>query len=83
MERGRQVCEAMERMAGWPFIRRVFSRMDCKDGHPNFPARKSLEFVVEQLKAHDGLAWAEVRTNPYGKARTMNSVPGARQGHWR
>jgi hypothetical protein len=29
---------------------RVFSRMDCKDGHPNFSARKSLEFVCEQLK---------------------------------
>ena len=57
------MCEAMERMAGWPFIFRVFSRMDCKDGHPNFSARKSLEFVVEHLKAHDGLAWAEVDVN--------------------
>ena len=55
-----KVCEAMERMAGWPFIKRVFSRMDCKDGHPNFGARKSLEFVCQQLKAQDGLDWVEV-----------------------
>jgi len=55
-----KVCEAMERMAGWPFIKRVFSRMDCKDGHPQFQARKSLEFVCQQLKAQDGLDWVEV-----------------------
>jgi len=55
-----KVCEAMERMAGWPFIKRVFSRLDCKDGHPNFTARKSLEFVCEQLKSQDGLGWVDV-----------------------
>eukprot|EP00960_Hanusia_phi_P028986 747702-Hanusia_phi.AAC.4 len=35
-------------------------RMDCKDGHPEFTARKSLEFVVREMKEKDGLHWAEV-----------------------
>jgi hypothetical protein len=34
--------------------------MDCKDGHPKFTARKSLEFVCEQLKKQDGLDWVQV-----------------------
>jgi len=55
-----KVCEAMERVAGMPFIKRIFSRMDCKDGHPEFTARKSLEFVVREMKEKDGLHWAEV-----------------------
>ena len=33
---------------------------DCKDGHPEFKARKSLAFIVDQLKTVDGLDWAEV-----------------------
>ena len=131
-----KVCEAMERMAGWPFIKRVFSRMDCKvgcvcicacvhaqfvcaclyvktcvcvyvyiythqhrnthshnvhqDGHPNFPARKSLEFVVESLKAQDGLAWADVDNtimfdddgNALGKAEQDRLVKVASYDHW-
>ena len=85
-----KVCEAMERMAGWPFIFRVFSRMDCKDGHPNFSARKSLEFVVEQLKAHDGLAWAEVENtimfdddgNALGKTENSRLVKVASYDYW-
>lgn len=85
-----KVCEAMERMAGWPFIKRVFSRMDCKDGHPNFPARKSLEFVVDSLKTQDGLAWADVDNtimfdddgNALGKAEQDRLVKVASYDHW-
>ena len=85
-----KVCEAMERMAGWPFIKRVFSRMDCKDGHPNFRARKSLEFVCEQLKAQDGLDWVKVdRTimfdddgNALAKHESDRLVKVASYDHW-
>jgi len=55
-----KVCEAMERMAGVPFIKRIFSRMDCKDGHPEFAARKSLDWVVSQMQALDHLKWTSV-----------------------
>jgi len=85
-----KVCEAMERMAGWPFIKRVFSRMDCKDGHPNFSARKSLEFVCEQLKKQDGLNWVDVDStimfdddgNALGKNETDRLVKVASYDHW-
>lgn len=106
-----KVCQALERLAGWPFIHRVYSRMgkssklspvslgvffilvlvftlpspcahvnsisfdqvymvcahmtyiihtDCRDGHPEFDARKSLEFICGDLKAQDGLDWVRV-----------------------
>lgn len=85
-----KVCEAMERMAGWPFIKRVFSRMDCKDGHPNFSARKSLEFVCEQLKKQDGLDWVDVDMtimfdddgNALGKHENDRLVKVASYDHW-
>jgi len=85
-----KVCEAMERMAGWPFIKRVFSRMDCKDGHPKFSARKSLEFVCEQLKAQDGLAWVDPEQtlmfdddgNALGKNESDRLVKVASYDHW-
>jgi len=85
-----KVCEAMERMAGWPFIKRVFSRLDCKDGHPNFTARKSLEFVCEQLKSQDGLGWVDVEQtimfdddgNALGKNESDRLVKVASYDHW-
>jgi hypothetical protein len=30
-------------------------RQDCRDGHPEFLAKKSLEFIVDCLKEEDGL----------------------------
>jgi len=85
-----KVCEAMERMAGWPFIKRVFSRMDCKDGHPKFTARKSLEFVCEQLKKQDGLDWVQVDHsimfdddgNALGKHEQDRLVKVGSYDHW-
>lgn len=55
-----KVCEAMQRIAGWPFIARLFSRTDCRDGHPHFLARKSLEHVVTQLHEEAGYRWSKV-----------------------
>lgn len=52
-----KVCQALERMAGWPFIHRVYSRMDCRDGHSEFKARKSLQYIVDDLRLHDDLEW--------------------------
>jgi len=56
-----KVCQAMEKMAGINFIRKLFSRQDCKDGHPEFAARKSLHFVAEQLNQDPSLAWVHVQ----------------------
>ena len=61
-----------------------------QDGHPNFPARKSLEFVVDSLKAQDGLAWADVDNtimfdddgNALGKAQHDRLVKVASYDHW-
>ena len=55
-----KVCQALERCAGWPFIHRVYSRMDCRDGHREFAARKSLQYIVQDLKEQDALDWVEV-----------------------
>lgn len=55
-----KVCEAMEIVVGFKFIFRLFSRTDCRDGHPEFLAKKSLEFVVDKLRLEDGLEWATV-----------------------
>ena len=44
-----KVCEAMERMAGWPFIKRVFSRMDCKVGCVYICACVHAKFVCAWL----------------------------------
>lgn len=55
-----KVCEAMQRIAGWPFIARLFSRMDCRDGHPHFLARKSLEHVVMQMHEEPEYRWSKV-----------------------
>ena len=55
-----KVCQALERCAGWPFIHRVYSRMDCRDGHREFAARKSLEYIVQDMKDQDALHWLEV-----------------------
>uniref|UniRef100_A0A6U4Q3E7 FCP1 homology domain-containing protein n=1 Tax=Hemiselmis andersenii TaxID=464988 RepID=A0A6U4Q3E7_HEMAN len=55
-----KVCEAMEKAAGWHFIARLFSRNDCRDGHPEFTARKSLEYVIERCKVLDQLHWADM-----------------------
>jgi len=52
-----KVCEAMERVAGWQFIKHIFSRMDCKDGHPEFQARKSLEHVRNELRRLYDMHW--------------------------
>ena len=85
-----KVCEAMERMAGVPFIKRIFSRMDCKDGHPEFAARKSLDWVVSQMQALDHLKWTSVdRTiffdddgNALGKAEADRLVKVASYDYW-
>ena len=50
----------MEQMAGWNFIARLFSRSDCRDGHPEFTARKSLKFVIEECAKHCGTTWANM-----------------------
>eukprot|EP00292_Cryptomonas_paramecium_P006586 CAMPEP_0113699126 /NCGR_PEP_ID=MMETSP0038_2-20120614/23115_1 /TAXON_ID=2898 /ORGANISM="Cryptomonas paramecium" /LENGTH=498 /DNA_ID=CAMNT_0000622411 /DNA_START=100 /DNA_END=1592 /DNA_ORIENTATION=+ /assembly_acc=CAM_ASM_000170 len=55
-----KVCEAMEHIAGWKFITRLFSRMDCRDGHPHFLARKSLEHVVMQMHEEPDFRWSKV-----------------------
>lgn len=39
-------------MAGWNFIARLFSRSDCRDGHPEFTARKNLQFVINVSFPH-------------------------------
>jgi len=57
-----KVCEAMEQVVGFKFVFKLFSRHDCKDGHPEFLAKKSLEYVVNRLKEDDGLHWASVDT---------------------
>lgn len=44
--------------------------MDCKDGHPNFSARKSLEFVCEQLKKQVGVRVWDVAA--FARARWLN-----------
>mmetsp|Transcript_56279 Transcript_56279/g.138096 ORF Transcript_56279/g.138096 Transcript_56279/m.138096 type:complete len:531 (+) Transcript_56279:247-1839(+) len=54
-----KVCAAMEEVIGTKFIHRLFSRQDCIDGHPEFLAKKSLEFIVDELK-DQGLSWASV-----------------------
>ena len=56
-----KVCQALESVAGWPFIFRLYSRSDCRDGHPEFRARKSLQFICDDLRTHDGLEWVDVR----------------------
>mmetsp|Transcript_69002 Transcript_69002/g.111960 ORF Transcript_69002/g.111960 Transcript_69002/m.111960 type:complete len:308 (+) Transcript_69002:286-1209(+) len=58
----KKVCEAMETTAGFKFIKHLFGRQDCKDGHPDFPARKSLQFVCEVLRREypEDLGWADV-----------------------
>lgn len=54
----RKVCDAMEEAVGSVFIKHLFGRQDCKDGHPDFPARKSLQFVCQVLKEkYRELAW--------------------------
>mmetsp|Transcript_63283 Transcript_63283/g.169196 ORF Transcript_63283/g.169196 Transcript_63283/m.169196 type:complete len:305 (-) Transcript_63283:547-1461(-) len=55
-----KVCSAMERLIGRPFIRRLFSRMDCRDGHPEFGARKSVQYIVDVMRREEGLTWATV-----------------------
>lgn len=55
-----KVCEAMETVVGFKFIKRLFSRTDCRDGHPEFLAKKSLDFIVNKLREEDGLDWATV-----------------------
>mmetsp|Transcript_27667 Transcript_27667/g.65702 ORF Transcript_27667/g.65702 Transcript_27667/m.65702 type:complete len:441 (-) Transcript_27667:229-1551(-) len=52
-----KVCEAMERVAGWKFITHLFSRTDCKDGHPEFTARKSLQHVRNELARIHDMHW--------------------------
>jgi hypothetical protein len=49
-----KVCAAMEEVAGYKFIDRLFTRKDCKDGHPEFISRKNLQMVVDTLRAEDG-----------------------------
>ena len=56
-----KVCQALEGVAGWPFIFRLYSRSDCRDVHPEFRARKSLQFICDDLRTHDGLEWVDVR----------------------
>ena len=55
-----KVCEALEQCAGWPFITRLYTRMDCRDGNPKFRARKSLDYICRDLKA-DGFDWVDVK----------------------
>ncbi|KAJ1487788.1 hypothetical protein T484DRAFT_2185782 [Baffinella frigidus] len=43
----------MEEVAGYKFIDRLFTRQDCKDGHPYFISRKNLQMVVDTLKRED------------------------------
>mmetsp|Transcript_8591 Transcript_8591/g.19684 ORF Transcript_8591/g.19684 Transcript_8591/m.19684 type:complete len:474 (+) Transcript_8591:218-1639(+) len=56
-----KVCEAMERAVGWKFITHLFSRMDCKDGHPEFQARKSLDHVIKTMKRLYGMNWITLK----------------------
>ena len=57
-----KVCQALESVAGWPFIFRLYSRSDCRDGHPEFRARKSLQFICDDLRAHEpSCQWVDVR----------------------
>mmetsp|Transcript_50810 Transcript_50810/g.158752 ORF Transcript_50810/g.158752 Transcript_50810/m.158752 type:complete len:450 (-) Transcript_50810:478-1827(-) len=55
-----KVCAAMEEVAGFKFIYRLFSRQDCKDGHPEFAARKSLQFVCDELSKDSGMSWVSI-----------------------
>lgn len=55
-----KVCEALEHCAGWPFITKLYSRMDCRDGNPEFSARKSLDYICRDLQ-DDGFDWVDIQ----------------------
>jgi len=55
-----KVTQAIEEIAGFKFIRKLFSRQDCRDGHPTFPARKSLQYITQELAKEEGLEWVNV-----------------------
>mmetsp|Transcript_17306 Transcript_17306/g.33949 ORF Transcript_17306/g.33949 Transcript_17306/m.33949 type:complete len:447 (-) Transcript_17306:199-1539(-) len=85
-----KVCEAMQKQAGWNFIQRLFSRNDCRDGHPEFTARKSLEFVIDECRKHDGLHWATMENtimfdddgNALNKEETGRLIRVASYDYW-
>mmetsp|Transcript_38217 Transcript_38217/g.93921 ORF Transcript_38217/g.93921 Transcript_38217/m.93921 type:complete len:458 (+) Transcript_38217:167-1540(+) len=85
-----KVCEAMEKMVGHKFITRLFSRMDCRDGHPDFTARKSLEFVINECARLDGITWANMENtimfdddgNALNQAETHRLVKVASYDFW-
>mmetsp|Transcript_41290 Transcript_41290/g.64521 ORF Transcript_41290/g.64521 Transcript_41290/m.64521 type:complete len:417 (-) Transcript_41290:139-1389(-) len=84
-----KVCAAMEKLAGCHFIKRIFSRMDCKDGHPDFTARKSLDFVCQEMRS-DGYGWVELEKtvmfdddgNAVNKAEQSRLVKVASYDYW-
>jgi hypothetical protein len=55
-----KVCEALEVCVGWPFVSRLYSRMDCRDGHPEFRARKSIDYIMRDLRHDREFDWVEL-----------------------
>mmetsp|Transcript_45633 Transcript_45633/g.111077 ORF Transcript_45633/g.111077 Transcript_45633/m.111077 type:complete len:362 (+) Transcript_45633:108-1193(+) len=54
-----KVCAAIERAVGVKFIKKMFSRSACRDGHPEFTAKKSLKFIHRELQ-REGLLWVSL-----------------------
>jgi uncharacterized protein YqcC (DUF446 family) len=63
---------------------------DCKDGHKEFTARKSLEFIVDDLQTQDNLQWVcvdktimfddDASALPAHEANRLVTVPS--YDHW-
>eukprot|EP00960_Hanusia_phi_P074855 768333-Hanusia_phi.AAC.3 len=60
-------------VAGFKFIYRLFSRQDCKDGHPEFAARKSLQ-VSRRLRLVGVRADGLVSSSATSWLRTQGSL---------
>eukprot|EP00294_Goniomonas_avonlea_P000882 CAMPEP_0114548542 /NCGR_PEP_ID=MMETSP0114-20121206/5039_1 /TAXON_ID=31324 /ORGANISM="Goniomonas sp, Strain m" /LENGTH=551 /DNA_ID=CAMNT_0001733143 /DNA_START=111 /DNA_END=1766 /DNA_ORIENTATION=+ len=44
-----KVVAALQACVGTPFVHRLFTRQDCRDGHPEWTAKKCLLFVLAEL----------------------------------